>query len=592
MSSILTDNKKIIQEGDNLGDYTVLRMLGQGSLGSTYLCEHRFLKKNFVLKILDPSLCENSDFLSRFESEVAILATLDHPNIVKVHNVSEASGHYFLVTDPVIDEKGEVLNLFDYLLQRGGRLPEDEIVQIATQIASALDYAHRQGPEIDPFAHRSLKPSNILILKKKNGIAIKISDFGLSRILGSSSYMSRIFQTIAAKIGEPAEALPKKHLSFLHHYLFLAPEQRWQQSSGVKADIYAFGVMLYFMLTGHYPEGAFDPISMVAPHFKFPWDQIIRKCLSSEPGKRPDQLSTLFHETHKSEPEPEAPAFKPILNPTEIKRPEFDADPGAIFQVEKVVAKYQPTAATQKEVSPILSEMQVISGGNFERGSNKGGRDEMPRHQITLDPYAIDIHPVTNEQFGRFLDEMGGEKDHHNNDIIRLRESRIKRVGGKITIESGYAKHPVVGVTWYGAAAYAKWVGKRLPTEAEWEVAAAGGLVDCIYPSGKDIDRTQANFFSSDTTPVLSYPANGYGLYDMAGNVYEWVSDWYDYHYYNISVQEPHNPKGPQQGVYRVLRGGCWKSLKEDLRTSHRHRNNPGTMNGTYGFRCAADVTG
>lgn len=595
VNSMLTDTKNVIQEGESLGDYAILRQLGQGSLGSTYFAEHRFLKKNFVLKILDPSLCENRDFITRFEREVAILATLDHPNIVKVHNVSEAQGHYFLVTDPVIDEKGEVLNLYDYLRQRGGRLPEDEIVQIASQIASALDYSHQKGSEHDPFAHRSLKPSNILILKKKNGLQVKISDFGLSRILGASPYMSRIYETVAAKIGEPHETLPKKHLSFLHHYLFLAPEQRWQQAaSGVKSDIYAFGVLLYFMLTGHYPEGAFEPLTVTTPHYKLPWDRIIRKCLSAEPSKRPDNLVQLVQdlsEITQAPVEVETPAFKPVLNPAEIKRPEFDADPGAIFQAEKVIAKYQPDADTKKEVSPILSEMAVLPGGTFERGSNKGGRDEMPRHQISLDPYAIDIHPVTNEQFGRFLDEMGGEKDHNNNDIIRLRESRIKRLGGKITIESGYARHPVVGVTWYGATAYAKWVGKRLPTEAEWEVAAAGGLMDCIYPTGKDIDRTQANFFSSDTTPVLSYPANGYGLYDMAGNVYQWCSDWYDYHYYNLSVQEPHNPKGPIQGVYRVLRGGCWKSLKEDLRSSHRHRNNPGTMNGTYGFRCAADVT-
>ncbi len=594
---MLTDQKRPIEEGSQLGDYTILRMVGQGSLGMAYLSEHRFLKKNFVLKILDSSLCESTDFLNRFETEVAILATLDHPNIVKVHNVSEADGHYFLVTDPVMDEKGELLNLYDYLRERGGKLPEDEIVQIATQIASALDYSHQKGSQHDPFAHRSLKPSNILILKKKSGIQVKISDFGLSRILGGSPYMSRIYQTVAAKIGEPAEALPKKHLSFLHHYLFLAPEQRWQQGSfsGAKSDIYAFGVLLYFMLTGHYPEGAFEPLSVTTPHYKLAWDKIIRKCLSQEPSKRPDTLLGLMQElsetTQALAVQQESPAFKPVLNPTEIKRPEFDADPAAIFQVEKIIAKYQPDTEEKKEISPILTEMTVIPGGAFERGSNKGGRDEMPRHQISLNPYAIDIHPVTNEQFGRFLEELGGEKDHNNNDIIRLRESRIKRMGGKITIESGYAKHPVVGVTWYGATAYAKWVGKRLPTEAEWEVAASGGLVDCIYPTGKDIDRTQANFFSSDTTPVLSYPANGYGIYDMAGNVYQWCQDWYDYHYYNLSVQEPHNPKGPLQGVYRVLRGGCWKSLKEDLRTSHRHRNNPGTMNGTYGFRCAADVT-
>jgi formylglycine-generating enzyme required for sulfatase activity len=209
---------------------------------------------------------------------------------------------------------------------------------------------------------------------------------------------------------------------------------------------------------------------------------------------------------------------------------------------------------------------------------------------VRIDSFAIDIHPVTNEQFVRFLTVMGGEKDSNNLDIIRLKESRINRSGGKLGIEPGYAKHPVIGITWYGAVAYSKWIGKRLPTEAEWEVAGRGGLADTMYPFGDTIEKSQANFFSSDTTAVMSYSPNGLGLYDMVGNVYEWCQDWYGYNYYETSVQEPDNPKGPLQGVYRVIRGGCWKSLKEDLRCSHRHRNNPGTVNRTYGFRCVADV--
>ena len=258
--------------------------------------------------------------------------------------------------------------------------------------------------------------------------------------------------------------------------------------------------------------------------------------------------------------------------------------------VDSTVKQYVPEHKEVKNLLPLMTEMIVIKGGDFNRGSKDGNRDEMPRHRIAVDSFAMDTHPVTNEQFVRFLELMGGEKDNNHQDIIRLRDSRIKRAAGKLSIESGYNKHPVVGVTWYGAVAYAKWIGKRLPTEAEWEIAARGGLESVLFSTGDDIEKNQANFFSSDTTAVMSYAPNGYGLYDMSGNVYEWCHDWYGYNYYEASVQEPENPKGPLQGVYRVLRGGCWKSLKEDLRCSRRHRNNPGTVNGTYGFRCAADV--
>jgi formylglycine-generating enzyme required for sulfatase activity len=255
-----------------------------------------------------------------------------------------------------------------------------------------------------------------------------------------------------------------------------------------------------------------------------------------------------------------------------------------------VVKEYAPEKRENPHVQPILSEMMHIPEGAYSRGSNTGCRDEMPRHGVEVASFAVDIHPVTNEQFVRFLEALGGEKDAQNHDAIRIRDSRIKRSAGRFSIEPGYNKHPVVGVTWYGAVGYCQWVGKRLPTEVEWEVACSGGLENPIYPTGESIEKTQANFFSSDTTAVMSYPPNGYGLYDMAGNVYEWCHDWYEYAYYEASQQEPNNPKGPLQGVYRVLRGGCWKSLKEDLRTSKRHRNNPGSANGTYGFRCASDV--
>ena len=557
-----------------VGDYEIIKSLGKGVLGEVFLGEHRFLKKTYALKILSEEFFSDPEFIHRFETEVSSLALLDHPHIVKTHTVSEDGGTYFLVTDAILTNKELPLNLKELSLS------EEEIVTIVYQIASALDFAHEKTGK----NHEGLKLSNILVKKEKTGITVHLSDFGLTSIIGLAPLVSKTYKIVAESLGQDKSELPKLHQACLETFSFLSPEQKTSGSSQV-TDTYAFGIVIYYLLTKRFPEGVFTPPSQLDSQLKLNWDSLVNSFLQQDPQKRPFHLKKALDDIlHRSSQD----APKLILKPGEIVRPQFDADPAAIFQIETTVGKYLPKVEEEKDSQPIFTDMVIIKGGSYYRGSLAGGRDEIPRHMVNLSSFAIDIHPVTNEQFVRFLEAMGGEKDHNNNDIIRLRESRIKRSSGKLMIESGYARHPVVGVAWYGAVAYAKWVGKRLPTEAEWEVAAS--TEDHIYPTGKTIERSQANFFSSDTTAVMSYPPNALGLYDMAGNVYEWCQDWYDYHYYDISVQEPNNPKGPLQGVYRVLRGGCWKSLKEDMRASHRHRNNPGTMNGTCGFRCAADV--
>ncbi|GAB4191261.1 MAG: SUMF1/EgtB/PvdO family nonheme iron enzyme [Simkaniaceae bacterium] len=685
-----------------LGDYNLIKQIGGGPLGSVYLAEHRFIKKHFAIKVLPEELAGDRNFIKRFEKEVKCLAALDHPHLVKIHNISFADGVYFLVADCIVDSLGETTNLAQYLIHRREPLSEEEIKGILYQIASALDYAHQKQADGRPLVHRGIKLNNILIGHDNQGMHVFLSDFGLNYIVGERTVLTRTYKVLAnalsVNIGSayfdrmepyPAEAgdsnmLAKLHQSFLQNFAFLAPEQKmikYDSEIGPAADVYAFGILTYYLLMGTFPEGFFPLPSTAYPHYQYNWDHLLYRCLQVNARKRPKSLKDALDESleldelpriiqrqmdqwkgkykpetpvknsapdlvpsspitgkteekhpedmlykefaaaapapvkkmtaneiQKSEtgsaaadyqtkemsaPEKIEPALKkpkPILKPQEIERPTYEPDPGAIFHTEATVARYIPKEKEIKEIEPILTDMIPIKGGEFYRGSNEGGRDERPMHKIILQSFALDIHPVTNEQFVRFLESMGGEKDSTNNDIIRLRESRIKRTGGKYIIESGYSRHPVVGVTWYGAVAYAKWVGKRLPTEAEWEVASLGGLFEAIYPTGQNIERSQANYFSADTTAVMSYPPNGYGIYDMAGNVYEWCQDWYDYNYYETSLQEPENPKGPIQGVYRVLRGGCWKSLKEDLRCSHRHRNNPGTVNKTYGFRCAADA--
>lgn len=550
------------------GDYLFLEEVAEGGLGKLYLTEHRFLKKNYLLRPL-PASCVSTR--ASLEEEVGLLALLDHPHLGKIHTLSCEGENYFFVT--------EVKELVRS--SRGLTGTEEEMRPFVLQLAEVLDLLHREG-----VVHGALGFDTLLVTQRREPLLLEA---GLSNVLDRKALLQ-------ASMGRSA---------FAEQLAFLAPEKRGDLALKERSvDVYAFGVLVYALLMQALPEGLFPMPSTRG--WSAVWDKLIHNTLVVNKLQRTEWLKPLLEEPVRLD----APVLASLLE-EKMAQPVFvevraEEGGGGLHQVpaipprsssyeqalqamverEPVVVKYCPQEREKMQVEPLLTEMVAIPGGEFWRGSQEGGRDEMPRHQVALSPFWMDIHPVTNEQFVRFLTFMGGEKDAHYRDLIRLRDARIKRVAGRLSIESGYHKHPVVGVTWYGAVAYATWVGKRLPTEAEWEIAALGGR-EGPYPSGENIEKFQANFFSSDTTLVMSYTPNGYGLYDMAGNVYEWCQDWYGYNYYETSIQEPVSPKGPPQGVYRVLRGGCWKSLKEDLRAAHRHRNNPGALNGTYGFRCA-----
>jgi formylglycine-generating enzyme required for sulfatase activity len=205
----------------------------------------------------------------------------------------------------------------------------------------------------------------------------------------------------------------------------------------------------------------------------------------------------------------------------------------------------------------------------------EGEPDEQPQHQVYLDAYFIDIHEVTNEQFARFVKATGYQAEGD----------------WRKYYTSDKEKHPVVNVSWNDANAYCQWAGKRLPTEAEWEKAARG-TDGRRYPWGKEWDSSKCNASGNvdryeRTAPVGSFPAGAspYRVMDMAGNVWEWVANWYDKDDYRRSLRR--NPQGPSSGVGCVLRGGSWENGPVDARAANRGWYHADISSADWGFRCA-----
>jgi len=223
--------------------------------------------------------------------------------------------------------------------------------------------------------------------------------------------------------------------------------------------------------------------------------------------------------------------------------------------------------------------------GSSDRGN------ERPVREVYVDAFYIDRCEVTNDQWKRFIDaNPSWQKDKIDD---RYHDGNYLKEWSESGYPAGKAKHPVVFVSWYAAAAYAEWQGKRLPTEAEWEKSARGPH-GYKYTYGDVYDATKANTGGRIglTTPVGSYEPNDYGLYDMTGNVLEWCSDWYGEDYYAAGVDR--NPKGPQHGESRVIRGGAWNYFKSRCTTTFRFYILPPNANRTctsnIGFRCAKDT--
>ena len=241
------------------------------------------------------------------------------------------------------------------------------------------------------------------------------------------------------------------------------------------------------------------------------------------------------------------------------------------------VAEPAPQSIRDKKGHSLEPEMVFIPAGTFTMGNEGNEANEKPAHEITLNAFYIGKYEITNRQYKAFIEATG--------------------LNSPTTWEEGnfadqFADHPVTGITWEDAYAYCDWLGDatkkkyRLPTEAEWERAARGGLSGMKFPWGNDINKLRANYgknFAEGTTPAGKIKSNELGICDMAGNAAEWVADWYSEDYYAQSPKD--NPKGPDSGGSKVVRGGSWRNDPEEICVSIRKEEQPTSSSEYIGFR-------
>ena len=227
------------------------------------------------------------------------------------------------------------------------------------------------------------------------------------------------------------------------------------------------------------------------------------------------------------------------------------------------------------------AKMVLIPGGEFNMGDhfNDGLQDEVPIHNVYVDSFYMDAYEVTNRQYQKFIDATGYPSPK------QLEDPKFNS-----------PNQPVVGVDWFDAVGYAKWAGKRLPTEAEWEKAARGSD-SRTYPWGEGIDWLRANYnkHHGEAEPIDEYSAgqSPYRIYNMAGNVAEWVADIYDASFYSLATAvNPVNVDTESEfHIKRVVRGGSWYSHQDELKCAARSQLTPTESQFSVGFRCAMSIS-
>ena len=532
------------------------------------------------------------------------LSKLVHPNIVRFYGLEQDDLLVYLLME-FVDGASLRTEIFR---NQGKGLSNQRMMDVLQPVCSALHYAHRMG-----LVHCDVKPANIML--DRNG-RILLTDFGIARMTEGASTMTM------AGAGTPA---------------YMSPEQIRGEEPTPQTDIYALGIVLYEMLTGgerpftgeqakvtgtigekvRWEQLNLNPTSprKYSSQISLELEAVVMKCLEKDPLMRYAGALDLLEALQRCMPSQE-PARQSQPVPEPVQRP-VAPQPAAVGKTPKPWRKFQwwqfalgggvmtlivggvillvilfqlmrpgstpeststplPTLTPtpnlgvgSTQISPVDGMvMMYVPAGDFIMGSEDGDGDAQPVHTVYLDAYWIDRTEVTNAMYWECVNE------------------------GKCTLNTDWgsdfrgSQQPVVGVNWDEAQAYCTWAGRELPTEAQWEKAALGDE-GRTYPWGEGLDKTKANYDRRRTTDVGSYPdgASPYGALDMAGNVWEWVADWYEENYYSTQTNWK-NPSGPGDTGKKVIRGGSWDYNGFNLRTSDRGGFNPLIQFDLLGFRC------
>ena len=624
--------------------YEVERELGKGGMGAVFLARHRVLDMKVAIKTihtLDPA--------SRawFVKEGLALAKLSHANVVRVLDAGEEGGIPYLVSEFV---EGEPLS---GVIRREAPMPAARAIGMVRPILEGLSHLHQKG-----VLHRDLKPDNILVTPDGG---LKIVDFGLAHVGGAPDSSKT---QVGVVMGTPD---------------YISPELACGKPADARSDLYAVGVILFQMLSGHVPFAGKSLPEILMQHIGTPPPDlrsvradvpeavaaVVARALAKEPQQRwgtaREMLSALdsapddTRRAVRQGPVPKAPAAPPAAPPVPPPAPRSGTPLKVLAvlvsllivkalathhrKVKEAQASAAAPSATIAAPSPSASpstpapspaafqpgqgaaldpdDMVVIPAGAFQMGEapdeaaprpglrgvlNRRGRgvhqrSEEPVHSVYVDAFRIDRREVTRARFQRFVENTGYVTDAEKRGFSVMFEN-----GRRLEVRGLSWRHPlsaqgsaewrpdlaVTHVSWNDAQAFCSWAGKRLPTEAEWEKAARGGLVSALYPWGDEAPYRRAWYAIRDGAhDVGRWPPNGYGLFDVAGNAVEWCADWFDPQYYKFGPER--NPRGPAIGAKRVMRGGAWYMDGETGRCAWRGAAVPESSHWGTGFRTAAD---